>query len=110
MVQSNLDMYSSAMLSYDEAGNLTMPTADELQTIADDLGVNVNILAGSIRNKYVEMSKLNQEDQLRELNIMKAIADLEDRNKTELIKNYDFAVKQGYSGDILQFKKDYAET
>lgn len=108
MLNTNLDMYSSSMLSYDESGNLMMPSQEELQLIADDLGINVNILVGSIRNKYNELSKLNQEDQLRELNIMKAAADLEDRNKTELIKNYEYAVdNNNFTGSIFDFQKQF---
>jgi len=108
MVQSNLDTYSSLMISYDEDGNLVIPDEEELNQYAQELGVSPNILVGTIRNKYQELSKLGQEDQLRELNIMKAMADLQDRNKTELIKNYEYAVENnGFTGSVFDFQKEY---
>jgi len=76
IVQTNLDMYASTMIGYDESGNLALPSQEDLQAMADDMGVDVNLLVGTVRDKYQELSKLDQEEQQRELNIAKAQQDL----------------------------------
>jgi len=109
ILKNNLDLYSSSMISYDDEGNLILPSQEELNQYAEELGISPNILVGSVRNKYQEMSKLSQEDQKRELDILNSQRQL----VPQLFQEYNYAQQElGYNGTWQEYlnEKQQADT
>lgn len=76
VMASNLDSYSTAFVDFDENGNVIMADAADLQSFSKQSGIPYEQIVGAVRTKAYELSKLSQEDRLKELQISKLQRDI----------------------------------
>lgn len=103
ILETNLDLYSSALLGYDEEGNITTADEDQINAYAEQLGVPPELVKSRMNKQISELSKLSQEDRLREKQILKAQQDL----IPQFAQEYEYAKNNfGYAGTWQQFIAD----
>jgi len=103
VLQSNLSNYAAGFVDFDEEGNVTTADPEELQQFAEEYGIPYSQIVGAVRNKAYELSKLSQEDRLKEMQIIKAQNEL----VPQLFQEYNYAKQsEGYTGTWQQFLKE----
>lgn len=103
----NFALVAPSLLSFDETGAAILPSDDEIQQIADQLGVDPLIVKSQLTQQQRQLEEFartaSREDLEFELNILKKQADLENVGLTEEIRNFNFAKENGFEGGPLEF-------
>jgi hypothetical protein len=97
-------MIAGNLIGQDAEGNLTIPSSQEIEAIATELGVDPNFLMSSVRTKYQELAKLSQEEVKRELDIMKLQKDLKEEKMSTERSDYERAIANGeFEGSFMDY-------
>lgn len=103
VLNTNLSNYATAFVDFDEQGNVNMADPEELQRFSEESGIPYEQIVGAVRTKAYELSKMSQEDRLRETQITKAQNEL----IPQLFQEFNYAKQnEGYTGTWQQFLKE----
>lgn len=106
VIGKNIDSYASGFVDLDEKGNVTMASPEDLQQFAKMSGYSYEQIVGAVRKKAYELSKLSQEDRLKELQISKAQAEALNAGLSSAEQEWQNAIRRKeFSGTFLDWIK-----
>lgn len=75
--------------------NLIPPPPEQIQAIADELGISAGYLSSAVKKQYQELSKMTDDQVKRELEIMKIQKDLKEEKMSIERSDYERALRNG---------------